>query len=224
MTIEELNAIYEQADFGNQGNYTAPTAPTTSNINLTAPVVEGIPAIQPYISPFIGIEGDGKGPTQDPPTDPMSFGNLGIKGYNQLNIAGPVKNSFTDIIGNLYNAYTNVSPLHLGIKGVKKGIEFVKEKRRVAAENQRLADEINAREQKRQIAIIQDRIDNDPRSAPPEAPSNPYHGGAGGVQSGIGQSSSQAGADRAQADDSAGYGGYNKGGRIGYGTGGIVTL
>ena len=44
MTIEELNAIYEQADFGNQGNY---KAPTTSNINLTAPVVEGIPAIQP---------------------------------------------------------------------------------------------------------------------------------------------------------------------------------
>ena len=29
MTIEELNALYEEADFGNQGNY---KAPTTSNI------------------------------------------------------------------------------------------------------------------------------------------------------------------------------------------------
>ena len=222
MTIEELNALYEATDFGNQGNY---KAPTTSNINLTAPVVEGIPAIQPYMAPFIQNQNnDGGDNLPDPPTDPMSFGQNDIAGYNQLNMAGPVKNSITDIIGSLYNAYTNVSPVHLGIKGVKKGIEFVKEKRRVAAENQRLADEINAREQKRQIAIIQDRIDNDPRSAPPEAPSNPYHGGAGGVQSGIGQSSSQAGADRAQADDSAGYGGYNKGGRIRYGTGGIVTL
>jgi|TARA_B110000211_G_C13816902_1_gene437434 hypothetical protein len=220
MTIEELNALYEATDFGNLGNYKAPT--TTSNIDLTAPVVEGIPAIQPYTPPFIPIEGEGR-PT-DTPIDPMSFGNLGIKGYNQMNISGPVKNSFTDIIGDLYSAYTNISPVNLGIKGIKKVTDFVKEKQRVAAENQRLADEINAREQKRQIAIIQDRIDNDPRSAPPGAPNNPYHGGAGGVQSGIGQSSSQAGADAAQADDSAGHGGYNKGGRIRYGKGGIITL
>ena len=62
MTLEELNALYEATDFGNQGNY---IAPTTSNIDLTAPVVEGIPAIQPYIPPFIPIEGDGR------PTDTL---------------------------------------------------------------------------------------------------------------------------------------------------------
>ena len=125
MTIDELNALYEAADFGNLGNYKAPT--TTSNIDLTAPVVEGIPAIQPYIPPIIQNLSDGKDPTQDPPTDPMSFGQNNILGYNQLNIAGPVKNSFTDIIGDLYSAYTNISPLHLGIKGVKKIGDFVKE-------------------------------------------------------------------------------------------------
>ena len=222
MTIEELNALYEAADFGNQGNY---IAPTTSNIDLTAPVVEGIPAIQPYIPPFINQGGDGGDNLPDPATDPMSFGQNDIPGYNQLNIAGPVKGpgileSLLSLPGQVIGAYMKYGPL----SQVKKGIEFVKEKQRVAAENQRLADEINAREQKRQIAIIQDRINNDPRSAPPKAPSNPYHGGAGGVQSGIGQSSSQAGADAAQADDSAGYGGYNKGGRVRYGTGGIVTL
>jgi len=229
MTIDELNALYEAADFGNLGNYKAPT--TTSNIDLTAPVVEGIPAIQPYIPPIIQNLGnesyDGKGPTQDPPIDPMSFGNQGIKGYNQLNIAGPVKGpgileSLLSLPGQAIGAYMKYGPLGQ----VKKGIEFLKEKQRVAAENQRLADEINAREQKRQIAIIQDRIDNDPRSAPPGR-NNPYGGGPGGVQSNMGQSSSQAGADRAQNkdnQDTAGAGGYNKGGRISYSTGGIVTL
>ena len=223
MTIEELNALYEATDFGNQGNY---KAPTTSNINLTAPVVEGITSIAPVPPTIIqNPGGNGGEDLPDPPTDPMSFGQNDIPGYNQLNIAGPVKGlgileSLLSLPGQAIGAYMKYGPIGQG----KRVIEFVKEKQRVAAENQRLADEINAREQKRQIAIIQDRIDNDPRSAPPGAPSNPYHGGAGGVQSGIGQSSSQAGADRAQADDSAGYGGYNKGGRIGYGTGGIVTL
>ena len=223
MTIEELNAIYEAADFGNQGNY---KAPTTSNINLTAPAVEGITSIAP-VPPIIiqNSGGNGGEDLPDPPTDPMSFGNLGIPGYNQLNMAGPVKRlgileGLLSLPGNLIKGYMKYGP----VGQVKRGIEFVKEKQRVAAENQRLADEINAREQKRQIAIIQDRIDNDPRSAPPGAPSNPYHGGPGGVQSNIGQSSSQAGADAAQADDSAGMGGYNKGGRIRYGKGGIVTL
>jgi len=74
MTIEELNALYEATDFGNLGNYKAPT--TTSNIDLTAPVVEGIPAIQPYTPPFIPIEGEGR-PT-DTPIDPMSFGTFRI--------------------------------------------------------------------------------------------------------------------------------------------------
>jgi len=210
MTIEELNAIYEQADFGNQGNY---TAPTTSNINLTAPVVEGIPAIQPYISPFIGIEGDGKGPTQDPPTDPMSFGQNNIPGYNQLNIAGPVKNSFTDIIGGLYNAYTNVSPLHLGIKGIKKGIDIVKkiQKQKAIEKEIKLQEEIAesnkqaARQAKYDTQVSQGRAPGGYYGSPD------YSGGLSGDQA-------QAGPGR-DADDR-----MAKGGRIGYGKGGIVTL
>jgi len=128
MTIEELNALYEATDFGNQGNY---KAPTTNLVNLTSPVAEGINSIAPVAPVIIQNEsGDGNDIPQDLPTDPMSFGQHGILGYNQLNMAGPVKNSFTDIIGNLFNAYTNISPMNLGIKGVKKISNFVKEKRK----------------------------------------------------------------------------------------------
>ena len=208
MTLEELNALYEATDFGNQGNY---IAPTTSNIDLTAPVVEGIPAIQPYIPPFIPIEGDGR-PT-DTPTDPMSFGNLGIKGYNQANIAGPVKNSITDIIGNLYNAYTNVSPLHLGIKGIKKSIDIVKkiQKQKTIEKEIKLQEEIAesnkqaARQAKYDTQVSQGRAPGGYYGSPD------YSGGLSGDQA-------QAGPGR-DADDR-----MAKGGRIGYGTGGIVTL
>ena len=124
MTIEELNALYEATDFGNQGNYKAPT--TTSNIDLTAPVVEGIPAIQPYIPPFIQNQGDGGDNFPDPPTDPMSFGQNDIPGYNQLNIAGPVKGpgileSLLSLPGQAIGAYMKYGPLGQ----VKKGIELL---------------------------------------------------------------------------------------------------
>ena len=139
MTIEELNALYEAADFGNQGNYKAPT--TTSNIDLTAPGVEGITSIAPV--PPVIIPNGGNGEDPDPGPNPLDYGNLGIKGYNQMNISGPVKNSFTDIIGDLYSAYTNISPVHLGIKGVKKVTDFVKgikEKREIKKAQEEAAE------------------------------------------------------------------------------------
>jgi len=224
MTIDELNALYESTDFGNLGNYKAPT--TTSNIDLTAPVVEGIPAIQPYIPPIIQNQGDGKGPTQDPTIDPMSFGNLGIKGYNQLNIAGPVKNSFTDIIGDLYNAYTNISPVHLGIKGVKKIGKFVKEIQKnreikKAQEEAAAADAERAAMDAAYAAQSQASIDRQRAVT------------GGGRYDGAGSSAAYSADPTSYSGSSAQGGIQGYGGKSGtpvsqqrrpYGTGGIVTL
>ena len=221
MTIEELNALYEATDFGNLGNYKAPT--TTSNIDLTAPVVEGIPAIQPYTPPFIPIEGEGR-PT-DTPIDPMSFGNLGIKGYNQLNIAGPVKNSFTDIIGNLYSAYTNISPVHLGIKGVKKIGDFVKE----IQKNR----QIKKAQEEAAAADVERAAMNAAYASQSQAAIDRQNAVTGGRYDGAG-SSAAYGADPTGYSGSSAQGGIQGyGGKSGtpvsqqrrpYGTGGIVTL
>ena len=221
MTIEELNALYEATDFGNLGNYKAPT--TTSNIDLTAPVVEGIPAIQPYTPPFIPIEGEGR-PT-DTPIDPMSFGNLGIKGYNQLNIAGPVKNSFTDIIGNLYSAYTNISPVHLGIKGVKKIGDFVKE----IQKNRK----IKKAQEEAAAADVERAAMNAAYASQSQAAIDRQNAVTGGRYDGAG-SSAAYGADPTGYSGSSAQGGIQGyGGKSGtpvsqqrrpYGTGGIVTL
>ena len=221
MTIEELNALYEATDFGNQGNYKAPT--TTSNIDLTAPVVEGIPAIQPYTPPFIPIEGEGR-PT-DTPIDPMSFGNLGIKGYNQLNIAGPVKNSFTDIIENLYNAYTNVSPLHLGIKGVKKIGDFVKEIQK--------NKEIKKAQEEAAAADAERAAMNAAYASQSQAAIDKQNAVTGGRYDGAGSSAAYDKDPTSYSGSSAQGGIQGYGGKSGtpvsqqrrpYGTGGIVTL
>jgi len=217
MTIEELNAIYEAADFGNQGNY---TAPTTSNIDLTAPIVEGIPAIQPYMPPIIQNQSDGGNNFQDPPTNPMSFGQNDIPGYNQLNIAGPVKGpgileSLLSLPGQAIGAYMKYGPIGQG----KKVIEFVKEKQRVAAENQRLADEINARDAARREKeyAAQGKSDPTDQSRAGSSGRRPGSGGEGSATDSGGVSYDSGGRQ--------GYGyGLKDGGRIGYGTGGIVTL
>ena len=221
MTIEELNALYEATDFGNLGNYKAPT--TTSNIDLTAPVVEGIPAIQPYTPPFIPIEGEGR-PT-DTPIDPMSFGNLGIKGYNQMNISGPVKNSFTDIIGDLYSAYTNISPVHLGIKGVKKIGDFVKE----IQKNR----QIKKAQEEAAAADVERAAMNAAYASQSQAAIDRQNAVTGGRYDGAG-SSAAYGADPTGYSGSSAQGGIQGyGGKSGtpvsqqrrpYGTGGIVTL
>ena len=221
MTIEELNALYEAADFGNQGNY---IAPTTSNIDLTAPVVEGITSIAPVPPTIIPTESDGKDP--DPATDPMSFGQNDILGYNQANIAGPVTNSVTDIIGGLYNAYTNISPVHLGIKGVKKIGDFVKgiqEKREIkkAQEEAAAADAERAAMDAAYAAQSQASIDRQRAVT------------GGGRYDGAGSSAAYSADPTSYSGSSAQGGIQGYGGKSGtpvsqqrrpYGTGGIVTL
>ena len=220
MTIEELNALYEATDFGNKANY---TAPTTSNIDLTAPV-EGITSIAPVPPTIIPNGENGKDPDSGP--NPLGYGNLGIKGYNQLNISGPVKNSFTDIIGDLYSAYTNISPVHLGIKGVKKIGDFVKgiqEKREIkkAQEEAAAADAERAAMDAAYAAQSQASIDRQRAVT------------GGGRYDGAGSSAAYSADPTSYSGSSAQGGIQGYGGKSGtpvsqqrrpYGTGGIVTL
>jgi len=230
MTIEELNAIYEQADFGNQGNYTAPTSTTISNTNLTAPVVEGIPAIQPYIPPIINQGGNNDGgnnefspastyeQTYDPNLNFAEFtsGVEGTPSFTQEYTERPgILEGLLSLPGNLIKGYMKYGPLGQ----VKRGIEFVKEKQRIAAENQRLADEINARDAARREKeyAAQGKSDPTDQSRAGSSGRRPGSGGEGSATDSGGVSYDSGGRQ--------GYGyGLKDGGRIGYGTGGIVTL
>jgi hypothetical protein len=227
MTIEELNALYEATDFGNQGNY---KAPTTSNINLTAPVVEGIPAIQPYMAPFIQNQNnDGADNFPGPPTDPMSFGQNNIPGYNQLNIAGPVKGQG---IQGLIDLYQKFSPMANIMKLGKTGIETAQKYFADKKETERLealAQIEQARKQKEAQATIAAAEEKSKQIAANRIQAANEQNRTGGYQAGYG-SDFMGGGDRGTGMGAADKGGsdsmgsFARGGRTGYGTGGIVTL
>ena len=234
MTIEELNALYEATNFGNLGNYKAPT--TISNTNLTAPVVESIPAIQPYIlPPIINQGGDNDGgnnefspaSTYEQTYDPnLNFAEFtsGVKGtpsFTQEYTEQPgILEGLLSLPGNLVKGYMKYGP----IGQVKKAIEFVKEKQRVAAENQRLADEINARDAARREKeyALQGRSDPTDQS---RAGSSGRRPGSGGNSGGTQDSGGSTGGYSYDGGGRSGFGyGLKDGGRIRYGKGGIVTL
>ena len=229
MTIEELNALYEATDFGNQVNYKAPT--TISNTNLTAPVVESIPAIQPYIlPPIINQGGDNDGgnnefspaSTYERTYDPnLNFAEFtsGVKGtpsFTQEYKERPgILKGLLSLPGNLIEGYMKYGPLGQ----IKRGIEFVKEKQRVAAENKRLADEINARDAARREKEYAAKGKSDPTDQS-RAGSLGRRPGSGGE--GVATDSGGVSYDRG-GREGFGYG-LKDGGRIRYGKGGIVTL
>ena len=217
MTIEELNALYEATDFGNQGNY---KAPTTSNINLTAPVVEGIPAIQPYMAPFIQNQNnDGADNFPGPPTDPMSFGQNNIPGYNQLNIAGPVKGQG---IQGLIDLYQKFSPMANIMKLGKTGIETAQKYFADKKETERLevlAQIEQAKKQKEAQAIIaaaEEQATREAATATRAMAANPDVYSNAGITSG-GFASQNTGSNPSFSNKTGR-------GRTGYGTGGIVSL
>ena len=234
MTIEELNAIYEAADFGNLGNYKAPT--TTSNIDLTAPVVESIPAIQPYIlPPIINQGGDNDGgnnefsplSTYERTYDPnLNFAEFtsGVKGTPSFTQEYTERPGFLEglfsLPGNLVKGYMKYGPLGQ----VKKGIEFVKEKQRVAAENQRLADEINARDAARREKEYAAQGRSDPTDQSRTGSLGRRPGSGGNVTATSANTNKETGTTY-DSGGREGFGyGLKDGGRIRYGKGGIVTL
>ena len=224
MTIEELNALNEAADYGNQGNYKAPT--TTSNIDLTAPVA-GLPAIQPYILPIIENQGGGKGPTEDPPIDPMSFGQNDILGYNQLNIAGPVKGQGIQGLIDLYQKFSPIANImKLGKTGIETAQKYFADKKKQkeiekAQEEAAAADAERAAMDAAYAAQSQASIDRQRAVT------------GGGRYDGAGSSAAYSADPTSYSGSSAQGGIQGYGGKSGtpvsqqrrpYGTGGIVTL
>ena len=232
MTIEELNALYEATDFGNQVNYKAPTQtiPTDPNAGQP-PILEPLIPIQPYIlPPIINQGGDNDGgnnefsplSTYERTYDPnLNFAEFtsGVKGtpsFTQEYTERPgILEGLLSLPGNLIKGYMKYGP----IGQVKKAIEFVKEKQRVAAENQRLADEINARDAARREKEYAAKGRSDPTDSS-RAGSLGRRPGSGGK--GIAKDSGGVSYD---SGGRQGYGyGLKDGGRVSYSKGGIVTL
>ena len=239
MTIEELNALYEATDFGNLGNYKAPT--TISNTNLTAPVVESIPAIQPYILPPIinqGGNNDG-GITSLKATDygyDSVFDNTNITPKDQLQTnfeydieegtipQEDIDNNKTSGVGiqGLIDLYQKFSPMANIMKLGKTGIETAQKYFADKKETERLealAQIEQARKQKEAqatIAAAEEQATREAATATRAMAANPDVYRNAGITSG-GFASQNTGSNPSFSNKTGR-------GRTGYGTGGIVSL
>ena len=227
MTMDELNALYNNMSvYGD--TYTSPTTTIPTDPNAGQP-----PILEPLIPAlpmqYINQGGDNdNGITSIAPAtyeqtyDPnLNFAEFtsGVKGtpsFTQEYTKQPgILEGLLSLPGNLIKGYMKYGP----IGQVKSAIEFVKEKQRVAAENQRLADEINARDAARREKeyAAQGRSDPTDQSRAGSLGRRPGSGGEGIATDSGGVSYDSGGRE--------GYGyGLKDGGRIGYGKGGIVTL
>jgi hypothetical protein len=233
MTIEELNALYEATDFGNQVNYKAPTQTIPTDPNAGQPPI--LEPLIPILPPIINQGGDNDGgnnefsplSTYERTYDPnLNFAEFtsGVKGtpsFTQEYTERPgILEGLLSLPGNLIKGYMKYGP----IGQVKKAIEFVKEKQRVAAENQRLADEINARDAARREKeyALQGRSDPTDQSRTGSLGRRPGSGGN------VTATSANTNKETGTTYDSGGREGFGyglkDGGRIRYGKGGIVTL
>jgi len=238
MTIEELNALYEATDFGNLGNYKAPT--TISNTNLTAPVVESISAIQPYtLPPIINQGGDNDGGItsignnridSNDPTFRDPFNDI-LENYIQENEVNPdeflekysddmfnVQETKSKGIGiqSLIDAYQKFSPLGIVYRAGNNVLTntqkyFADKKKQKEIELQEeIAKENEAAANRARVEAYTGQRMSDYRQSRPRSEQN-YTGG-----------DTNSNPSTPGAQDS--FGNKSGMGRTGYGTGGIVTL
>ena len=226
--MDELNALYNNmsvyGDTYTSPTTTIPTDPNAGQPPILEPLIPALP--MQYINQ--GGDNDKGGITSIAPAtyeqtyDPnLNFAEFtsGVKGtpsFTQEYTKQPgILEGLLSLPGNLIKGYMKYGP----IGQVKSAIEFVKEKQRVAAENQRLADEINARDAARREKeyAAQGRSDPTDQSRAGSLGRRPGSGGEGIATDSGGVSYDSGGRE--------GYGyGLKDGGRIGYGKGGIVTL
>jgi len=254
MTIEELNAIYEQADFGNNAKYSGSVAPMAVNTNVASiPNVAQINNIQPYL-PIInqgGNDGDGGITTINNRIDSNNpifrdpFNNI-LENYIQENEINPneflekysdkmfnVQETKSKGIGiqSLIDAYQKFSPManimKLGNNVLTNTQKYFADKK----ETKRLF-EIQEAEKARQLKIAQEqiRVAEEQKAmqrvieqqAMDEAAYRNQPGQYGGDNRQ--QEREQAGPGYSGSGTAAEMGSFKKGGRTGYGKGGIVTL
>tara|TARA_R110000765_G_scaffold262022_1_gene362004 strand:+ start:252 stop:1088 length:837 start_codon:yes stop_codon:yes gene_type:complete len=193
MTLQDLEEHYNKAKFSNTspvslenmsiygdtyGDTVAPMAVNTNVAPQNVNVPSGINNIDLTSSPINRIEpylpiipqGEGQG------NDNSIFNNY----YKYRDINDPsdpffkTRENQTGLAG-ILQFLKKISPVANVMKLGKTGIETAQKYFANKKENQRIADEINERERKRQIDKIQKKIYESPYS-------DPYHGGKGGSQ------------------------------------------
>ena len=233
MTMEELNAIYNNMSVYGDTYNTAPTTTIPTDPNAGQP-----PILEPLI-PALPMQYINENDDNDDRGITTLKNNIGPKynlkglseGINPSNNKIGILQSLLSLPGQAIGAYMKYGP----IGQVKRGIEFVKEKQKVAAENQRLealAQIEQARKQKESQAIIDAALKKQMQDT--GVTGDNYNqaanirGGGGGntATNSQGQTAREATYDgNKNTGTSQGYSQhYAKGGRVRYGTGGIVTL
>jgi len=249
LTMDQLNAVYnDMSVYGD--TYKNSVAPMAVNTNVASiPNVEPINNIKPYL-PIINQDGNDGGIKSLGAIDygyDSVFDNTNITPIMPNGEEQPQTNFEYDIgegsipqediddnkmgflegllslPGQAIGAYMKYGP----IGQVKRGIEFVKEKQRIAAENQRLADEINARDAARREKEYAAQGKSDPTDQSRAGSSGRRPGSGGNVErkdSGPDRNTDSEGTTY-DSGGRQGFGyGLKDGGRIRYGKGGIVTL
>jgi len=246
LTMNQLNKAYEEMSIYGDSykNTVAPMAvDNASGINNNASGINNIDLTSSPINnilPYIPVtpQGDGRD------NDDM------FKSYYKYNDPQDpffkTRENKTGLAG-LIDLYKKLSPMSMIYRAGKTGIENIQKHFADKKENQKLADLAQQRTRQNEIDIIQNRLDNDPRGTGKgissmletqysvHANENQANNAAAraAVQTAINAEAARTresfrgnGGGRNQGSFNTGGGKemMAKGGRIGYGTGGIVTL
>jgi len=261
LTMNQLNKAYEEMSIYGDSykNTVAPMAvDNASGINNNASGINNIDLTSSPINnilPYIPVtpQGDGRDNDSGITTigrrdDPENNFGMTQEQINQ-NRTGILQNLLS-LPGKAIEAYLKYGPMGQ----VKRGYKYLKEKQRVAAENQKLNEEQLIKDLLTKETAYNINLDYDARSdGTPTGPVGPQFGEIGYADPGVDAAENQANNAAARAaiqtainaeaartrESFRGNGGgrnqgsFNtgggkemmaKGGRIGYGTGGIVTL
>ena len=253
LTMDQLNAVYnDMSVYGD--TYKNSVAPMAVNTNVASiPDVAPINNIQPYL-PIINQSGDNDGGItsignnridSNDPTFRDPFNDI-LENYIQENEVNPdeflekysddmfnVQETKSKGIGiqSLIDAYQKFSPLGMVYRAGKSGIETAQKYFADKKETERLF-EIQEAKKARELKIAQEqiRVAEEQKAmqrvieqqAMDEAAYRNQPGQYGGDNRQ--QEREQAGPGYSGSGTAAEMGSFKKGGRIGYGTGGIVSL
>ena len=250
LTMNQLNKAYEEMSIYGDSykNTVAPMAvDNASGINNNASGINNIDLTSSPINnilPYIPVtpQGDGRG-------NYSGITTIGRRDdpENNFGMTQEQINQNRTRLASLIDLYKKLSPMSMIYRAGKTGIENIQKHFADKKENQRLADLAQQRTRQNEIDIIQNRLDNDPRGTGKgissmletqysvHANENQANNAAAraAVQTAINAEAARTresfrgnGGGRNQGSFNTGGGKemMAKGGRIGYGTGGIVTL
>ena len=251
MTIDELNALYEATDFGNNANYKAPSFDGEFQekiLPVDTPYIDE-PIVKQLGTPYNDNDGGIKAlagmdygydsvfdNTNITPTRPD--GTLQPQTNFEYDIGEgtipqeDIDNNKTSGIAGLLELLQKISPMANIMKLGKTGIETAQKYFADKKETERLealAQIEQARKQKEAQAIIAAAEEKSKQIAANRIQAANEQNRTGGYQAGYG-SDFMGGGDRGTGMGAADKGGsdsmgsFARGGRTGYGTGGIVTL